>query len=90
MGIGAKLRDKIVADGYHIDIAALGNAPKTDYATSQIIDYSGGTNPNTQHYLENLLGVKAMAPETPVKNPPADFRVIVGDDYASRQADSSR
>lgn len=88
VGIGAKLRDKIAQDGYRIDIEALSNAARTDHATSEIIDYSNGANLNTQRYLEDLIGVKATSPQSPVKNPPADFRVILGDDYVIRQNSS--
>ena len=80
-GVGGKLRDRVVQDGQRINITAVGNADRSDYTVSQVIDYSGGNNPNTIKYFEELLKVKALAPAVTVKNPPADIKVIVGSDY---------
>lgn len=39
---------------------ASGNAKRTDYATTQIIDYTNGGKPLTRAYLESWLGVTAQ------------------------------
>ncbi|MBW3538045.1 LCP family protein [Candidatus Parcubacteria bacterium] len=88
-GLAGRLQERIEADGYRINVAALINAPRRDHATTQIIDYSGGAKPNTLAYLERLLGVKATAPENPPRNAPADITVILGEDYLSGSGGSN-
>jgi LCP family protein required for cell wall assembly len=82
-GLGGKFNTKIEKDGLSITVATVTNAKTKDYTTSQIIDYTGGTKPNTAAYLSKLLGVPVTQPATPVKNPVVDFEVILGSDYAT-------
>ncbi|HSH31690.1 MAG TPA: LCP family protein [Candidatus Saccharimonadales bacterium] len=84
-GLGGRLQQAIETDGYAITIAALANADRRDYATTQIIDYSGGTKPNTVKYLEGLLGVKATLPQATASPAAADITIILGFDYALSQ-----
>jgi LCP family protein required for cell wall assembly len=80
-GLGQQLKAQIVDSGYAIQVVSLANALTRDFATSQIVDYTGGKKPNTIRYLEELLGVKATAPEKPVRFPASDIKVILGSNY---------
>jgi hypothetical protein len=88
-GLAGKLSDKIDSDGFNINIISVSNALRRDYTTTQIIDYSGGSTPNTIGYFEKLLHVKAQPPTTPLKNPPYDVLIILGSDYAQAQSTTS-
>ena len=83
-GLGGKLKTSLDTDGIPITIDSLGNAKTKDCATTQIIDYSGGKNPNTANYLAKILGATVTQPATPVKYPVTDFEVILGNDYATK------
>lgn len=82
-GLGGKLETKINNAKTPLTIAAVANATKRDYTTTQIIDYTGGKKNNTKSYLEGLLKVTATQPETAVKNPGQDFVIIIGTDYGN-------
>ena len=84
VGLGGKFKNTLIADGIPITIDSLGNAKTSTFTTSQIIDYTGGKNPNTANYLSKLLGVQVTQPTTPVKYPVTDFEVTLGSDYAAK------
>ncbi len=85
VGLGAKFQNKITSDGYPITISSLATG-KTQSATTQIIDFSGGTKPATVRYLEKLLGVKSAPAPTGTTAPivKTDLKVILGSDYATK------
>ncbi len=87
VGLGGKFSTKLKDAGDIVGIVAVQNADTKDHTISEIIDYTGGTKPNTATFLANLIGtgIKVTQPATPVKNPVADFEVILGSDYASAQ-----
>jgi len=88
-GIAGKLEDKLTNLGLPIEVITIQNAKTKDYATSKIIDYSGGKNPNTIKYFENLLGVKAeVAPEGQKALQDQDITIILGSDYADKLTQS--
>lgn len=88
-GIAGKLEDKLTNLGLPIEVITIQNAKTKDYATSKIIDYSGGKNPNTIKYFENLLGVKAeVAPEGQKALQGQDITIILGSDYADKLTQS--
>ncbi len=76
-----------------MDIIALTNATTKDYATSQIIDYTGGKKPATAAYLQSLVGVAPTPPPATTTGKaavaPADFVVILGSDYVAKTAPST-
>ncbi|MEI8072945.1 MAG: LCP family protein [Candidatus Saccharibacteria bacterium] len=84
VGLGGKFKNTLIGDGIPITIDSLGNAKTSTFTTSQIIDYTGGKNPNTANYLSKLLGVQVTQPTTPVKYPVTDFEVTLGSDYAAK------
>jgi LCP family protein required for cell wall assembly len=86
-GLAGKLNTKIAGDGYDIGVTGVTNAVTNAQATSEIIDYTGGKMPHTLSYLEGILNLKAATPPpTATTTPPADFVIILGNDYAARQA----
>ncbi len=88
-GIGNKFSKQLMASSPYIVIVNVTNALKRDYTVSKIIDHSGGKKPRTAAYLEGLLHIKPVAPETTVNVPPADFEIILGTDYSSQLASPS-
>ncbi len=83
VGVGNKFSKQLTASSPYITIVTVTNALKRDYSVSKIIDHTNGKKPRTAAYLEGLLHVKPAAPETPVKFPPADFEIILGNDFAA-------
>ena len=59
-----------------------GNADRTDYATSLIINYSGDANPNTLQYLQDTFHVASVVDATNPPDPAIDIQVYVGQDWA--------
>lgn len=88
-GLAGKFQAQLKDDGYNLNVLGLMNAKNSDFATSQIIDYTSGQRPNTVGYLKGLLGVDVSAPATPVKVPPADIVIILGADYAAKHANTN-
>lgn len=88
-GLGGKLKIKLEDEGVAITITNVGNAKTKDYTTTQVIDYTGGKKPNTAAYLAKLLGVQVTQPASPIKNPVADFEVILGADFATSTTSTS-
>lgn len=82
-GLGAKFSKQLSTDSPFITITSVTNALTRDYTVSKIIDHTAGQKPHTAAYLESLLHVKPAPPEKAVKYPPADFEIIIGNDYAS-------
>ena len=89
VGLSGKLKNSLVTDGIPIAIDSLGNAKTKDYTVSQIIDYTGGKNPNTASYLSRIIGVEVTQPATPVKSPAVDFEIILGTDYVTKTSPDS-
>jgi len=89
VGLSTKLKNSLTKDGIPVVISSIGNTPTKDHATTTIIDYTGGKNPNTASYFAKLLGVEVTQPTTPVKNPIVDFEIILGSDYATAQSSAS-
>jgi LCP family protein required for cell wall assembly len=88
-GIAGKFQQKLTDDGYNLTVAGVTNALTRDHATTQIIDYTAGKRPNTLGYLQGLLKVQPTQPTTPVKVPPADIVIILGQDYAATTTSST-
>jgi hypothetical protein len=89
-GIGGKFKQQLADDGYDINVASVSDALASTYATSEIIDYTGGKRPHTVAYLEGLLNVKKVtAPPTSLVDPPANIVVILGADYAAKVSPTS-
>lgn len=92
-GVAGAFQEDLKGKGYPLGLETITNALKRDYATTQIIDYSGGKKPNTVNYLKGLLKVESTTPEalglpaTSVK--PGDVVVILGADYAATIKSSS-
>ncbi len=84
VGLSLKFEKYLSANAIPITVESIGNAETKDYTTSQIIDYTGSTKPNTAKYLADLLGVQVTQPAQPVKNPVVDFEVILGTDYVTK------
>jgi len=86
-GLAGTFQDQLQAKGYPLGLETITNALKRDYATTQIIDYSGGKKPNTVNYLKSVLKVEATTPEAlglpKTAVAPGDVVVILGTDYAS-------
>jgi LCP family protein required for cell wall assembly len=78
-GLAGKLRDRIVNEGYRINILRLTNA-LADSQASQIIDYSGGKKPHTVRYFESILGVTSARSEQ-LNSQNADVKIILGSDF---------
>ena len=89
VGLSGKLKNSLVTDGIPIAVDSLGNAKTKDYTVSQIIDYTGGKNPNTASYLSRIIGVEVTQPATPVKSPAFDFEIILGTDYVTKTSPDS-
>jgi len=89
-GLAKKLTATIENGKYQdlINILAMTNAPTKDYATSKIIDYTGGKKPATAKYLQSLVGVETTAPAKTAAGKPetsvADFVIILGADYVAK------
>jgi LCP family protein required for cell wall assembly len=88
-GVAAGLNQKIQDANYDVSVTAVTNALTRNYTASQIIDYTGGKKPHTAAYLQSLVKVAPTQPATPVANPPADFVVILGSDYATANPPST-
>lgn len=88
-GLGVKFEKYLSQNGIPIVVESIGNASTKDYTTTQIVDYTGGTKPNTAKYLSETLGVQVTQPVQPVKNPAVDFEIILGTDYATKQSPST-
>jgi len=88
-GLSGKLKNSLVTDGIPITIDSLTNAKTKDYTLSQIIDYTGGKNPNTARYLAQILGVEVTQPATLTKSPAVDFEIILGTDYVAKISPNS-
>lgn len=90
VGLAKKLSSTIENGKYEdlIAILALTNATTKDYATSQIIDYTGGKKPVTAKYLQSLVGVEPTAPAKNANGKTdtsvADFVIILGTDYVAK------
>lgn len=84
VGLAMRMQTKIVQDGQPIAIDSVSNAPTRDYTQTQLIDYSGGSKPNTLNYLQGLLGVKATPPTNIRFKPGYDFLIIVGSNDAQK------
>lgn len=82
-GIASKFEQKLTSDGYNVTVVAVANALTQDHVTTQIIDYTAGGKSHTVSYLQGILKATATPPATPVKVPPADIVIILGQDYAS-------
>ena len=88
VGLAGKLEIKLTDSGLPIQVLSIQNAKTKDYTTSQIIDYSGGTKPNTIKYFEDLLGVKATQGDVKLKPGAEDIVIILGSDYADKISQS--
>jgi hypothetical protein len=88
VGLAGKLEIKLTDSGLPIQVLSIQNAKTKDYTTSQIIDYSGGTKPNTIKYFEDLLGVKATQGDIKLKPGAEDIVIILGSDYADKISQS--
>ncbi|MEO5951305.1 MAG: LCP family protein, partial [Chloroflexia bacterium] len=88
-GVGKKIRDQLVAEGFLVP--DLRSRPPEDapYTTTQITDYTGGQKPRTLEALCRTLELdcsqvkKAPATEAPVSqtdSKPVDIMVVAGDD----------
>jgi hypothetical protein len=88
VGLAGKLEIKLTDSGLPIEILSIQNANSKDYATSQIIDYTGGKKPNTIKYFEDLLGVKATQGDIKLKTGANDIDIILGADYATKLSQS--
>lgn len=102
-GLAGTLSKKVSTDNSFISIVGLTNALKTDYATTQIIDTTGGKRPNTVNYFKSLLGVQTVITLQPAPlkagqtdpvgsvrpNSGADILIITGADYAAKNQTSS-
>jgi LCP family protein required for cell wall assembly len=61
----------------NITVAAVADAPKT-YPTTEIIDNSKGTMPNTKQALQKMFGTNIVASDPSIKGYTADFIIILG------------
>jgi LCP family protein required for cell wall assembly len=87
-GIGRKLQDQLVIDGFNVvDLDAVSN--QGSYPHSTITDYTGGHKPNTIKALATLLGLDpssvqagdpGKAPRARSDGRPVDIVVVAGDD----------
>lgn len=86
-GLGIAAANTLKSYSYNVVGVVAANAPT--YATTQIIDYSGGKKPYTVKYLEKRFGVRSsmaqtVAPATAAgtqADPGPDVVVVVGADY---------
>lgn len=89
VGLAGKLQTKLDDANMPITVLSIQNADTKDYTASQIIDYSGGTKPNTIKYFEDLLGVKATQGNPKQKPGAQDITIILGSDFASKISGST-
>lgn len=86
---GLALNAANLLKGYNYNVINTKTADRVDYATTQLIDYSGGKKPYTVRYLEKRFGLKAqqaqsVAPKSSTVSPAQqqyDVVLIVGADY---------
>lgn len=77
-GLAKQVNDYLKAKG--VNVVSVGNADRTDYATTRIIDYTG--KPYTAKWLADTFHVSSssiLAGNDP--NSPVDVRVIIGADF---------
>ncbi len=85
-GTAGKLQKQLRDDGYNLNVIGVINATTSDHATTLIIDHTSGQRSNTINYLQGLLKVQATPPASPVKVPPADIVIIIGNDFVNATA----
>ncbi|MBL8095339.1 MAG: LCP family protein [Anaerolineales bacterium] len=59
-----------------------GNADRSDYQSSVIIDYSGNAHPNTLQWLQNAFNVATVISASNPPDAAIDIQVIVGQDWS--------
>lgn len=79
-GLGAQMAAFLKEQGF--DVVAIGNAERTDYAKTEIIDYAG--NSQTVALLAQILQVSEdnIQVEKGAQPGPGNLRIIVGKDFA--------
>jgi LCP family protein required for cell wall assembly len=85
-GIAATFTQKLGDSGYDIAVSSVIDADSTNYANTEIIDYSNGKDPHAIAYLEGVLGVKQLTPIPAGTTSSSDIVVILGSDYAAKTA----
>ncbi len=78
-GLAGTTSDWLASQG--LTMVAPGNADRTDYQASVIIDYSGGAYPETLKWLQATFNVASVVSATDPPDPSVDVQVIVGQDW---------
>lgn len=77
-GMAEKVARLLKSYGYQL--VEVGNAPSSDYASTEIYNHSGGSNRYTLHYLQKRFGANPQQRDFDALNP-ADITIIIGSDY---------
>ncbi len=77
VGAATEMAEELKSFGYNV--VYIGDAPKSDYTSTVLVDYSGGKKKYTKRYLEQRLGVSAVTSSSGINplNYNADLVVIV-------------
>lgn len=77
-GLANKRADELKSYGYNV--ALVDNAPRSDYASTELIDFTNGVKKYTKRYLEQRLKVLTTSGSGGIDNTiyGADFVIIVG------------
>lgn len=79
-GLAGSTSEWLTAQG--LTVLEPGNADRTDYTTSIIINYSGDANPATLRWLQDTFGVASVVNATNPPDPAIDIQIYVGQDWS--------
>lgn len=86
-GIAAVYQTKI--DNAGGNVSSIGDSPSV-ITSNQIIDNSGGTDPNTKNYLESIFGTTVIASNSNNNPSGATFVVIIGSNQKEPATSSTK
>lgn len=77
-GLATKRSDELKSFGYNV--IKIDNAPRDDYVTTELIDFTNGVKKYTKRYLEQRLKVLTASGDSGIDNTlyNADFVIIIG------------